>query len=323
MHLVENLFSLTLDLNADGVIDDADVAYLENVIYGKITITEQPKNLTQSIHSGIRLSVTAQGEDLRYEWYSSNDDHTGFNIEVYDKERLINCHIQRPTLICPMTYDRIGQEIYCVITDKYNHKVKTETITLQATNPLNVTREPAAELTAKNYGDIVTVFIGAEGVDLTYEWLIQYPGTSEKVSTGVLSNMYQLQVTKENEGSKIWCLISDKFENKCEVGPSIVTVNKGSATDTEQSSTIDIASQPINASAEIGAKVQTSVQVTGDEVSYQWYCRESGQQDFEKTEITENTFQTMMTAKLHGSEVFCIITDEYGNEIITQTVGTD
>lgn len=81
-----------------------------------------------------------------------------------------------------------------------------------------------------------------------------------------------------------------------------------------------ILNQPQNTSAAIGSVITISVEVTSDEVSYQWYCRKPGQQDFEKTEITEDTFQITMTEELHGSEVYCIITDEYGNEITTQTV---
>ena len=69
------------DLNADGVIDDADVAYLENVIYGKITITKQPQNTTRPLDSLVSLSVEAEGEELTYEWYSDHAGNSDFKLE--------------------------------------------------------------------------------------------------------------------------------------------------------------------------------------------------------------------------------------------------
>ena len=220
------------DLNADGVIDDADVAYLENVIYGKITITKQPQNTTRPLDSLVSLSVEAEGEELTYEWYSDHSGNSDFKLECSTQLS----SIKNPWFECSMTPDRNGQQIYCIITDKYNHKIKTDTITLTSAKPITVISQPP-QLITSNYGDTVTLSVKATGVGLKYTWRAQYPGEPKWFDLGNYTDTYEFTLTEENKNIIIWCTITDAFD-ETQVTP-FITFQTNSASNAPNTEAID------------------------------------------------------------------------------------
>ena len=81
-----------------------------------------------------------------------------------------------------------------------------------------------------------------------------------------------------------------------------------------------ITQQPESVQQEIGKKFSITVKTEGEGLSYQWYARCAGDEAFSPISIIGNTYDGIMTAALNGCEVYCTITDTYGNTISTQTI---
>lgn len=86
---------------------------------------------------------------------------------------------------------------------------------------------------------------------------------------------------------------------------------------------VDIVKQPTDVSVEFGKKFFTTVTATGDGITYQWYFKEYGEPEdakFKKSSIITAEYTTVMNNERSGRQVYCIITDKYGNSVQTDTV---
>ena len=69
-----------------------------------------------------KITLDVQGEGLKYTWYYSLPGKTTFyKSSIADSEYKIT-----------LSADRVGRNVYCVITDAFGNSVQTETITLYA-----------------------------------------------------------------------------------------------------------------------------------------------------------------------------------------------
>ena len=63
-----------------------------------------------------------------------------------------------------------------------------------------------------------------------------------------------------------------------------------------------------------------SIKASGDGLKYQWYIKNPGKDSFSKSSVTGTTYSCKVTKDISGREVYCKITDEYGNSVKTKTV---
>ena len=68
----------------------------------------------------VSTSVTAQGEDLRYQWYIKNAGQKSFS----------KSSVTKATYKVTMNEKSVGRQVYCVITDKDGNQLQTRTATL-------------------------------------------------------------------------------------------------------------------------------------------------------------------------------------------------
>jgi len=80
-----------------------------------------------------------------------------------------------------------------------------------------------------------------------------------------------------------------------------------------------ITKQPTDVKVKMGEAFCVSVEAEGEGLLYEWYGREANGTFF-KSSITDNTYDTVMTAARAGRQVYCVITDAYGNSVTTNTV---
>ena len=85
---------------------------------------------------------------------------------------------------------------------------------------------------------------------------------------------------------------------------------------------LNIIRQPENSSAPIGKTVSVSVEASGEELSYQWFYRESNGKAFVPTGVDSPDFSYTLTEKNNGRQLYCRITDKYGKTEVTDTVTT-
>ena len=82
---------------------------------------------------------------------------------------------------------------------------------------------------------------------------------------------------------------------------------------------IVILRQPVSASAEPGAVAAVSVTAAGEGLTYQWYLKNKGSSKWSKSSIRSDTYAVAMTKARDGRELKCVITDQYGNKVTSET----
>ena len=65
-----------------------------------------------------------------------------------------------------------------------------------------------------------------------------------------------------------------------------------------------------------------TVIATGDGLTYKWFYKNKAMTSFvESTSITSDTYTVdKMTSSRDGRQIYCVITDKYGNSVTTDTV---
>jgi D-alanyl-D-alanine carboxypeptidase len=70
-----------------------------------------------------------------------------------------------------------------------------------------------------------------------------------------------------------------------------------------------------------GETAKVTVEAQGDGLTYQWYYTSNGSSSqFFKSSNKTATYTTTMDASRDGRRVYCVITDQYGNTVTTDTV---
>ena len=61
--------------------------------------------------------------------------------------------------------------------------------------------------------------------------------------------------------------------------------------------------------------------VDGDGLTYKWYCKNKGASKFSYTStFTGNKYSVTMSDLCDGRQIYCVITDMYGNSVKADTV---
>ena len=82
-----------------------------------------------------------------------------------------------------------------------------------------------------------------------------------------------------------------------------------------------IKKQPVSVLVYGGQTAKATVAVDGDGLKYAWYYRDAGKSKFTKTKTFKgNTYKVEMNTSRHDRQVYCKITDKYGNTVKTNTV---
>jgi uncharacterized repeat protein (TIGR02543 family) len=103
------------------------------------------------------------------------------------------------------------------------------------------------------------------------------------------------------------------------------TMNAGAVT--EESSfqiftiqDLEILQQPKNYTGSVGSTASITVSAQGDGLSYQWYFANPGATSFTKSGSKTATYSATLTEANSGRRVYCVIKDQYGNSVTTNTV---
>ncbi len=82
---------------------------------------------------------------------------------------------------------------------------------------------------------------------------------------------------------------------------------------------ITITQEPADASAPLGETVVVTVAAEGEGLSYQWYFRDAGAENWITSIYTDDTYTLIMKGTRSGREVYCVVTDAEGNSVTTRT----
>lgn len=281
------------DVNFDGVVNNKDVSALSSKIK-KLSILIEPQNAYAKIGSKASAFVSVCGTDLKYQWYVKNPGQTSFS-----KSSITSAKYEYT-----MTEAKDGRPVYCEIKDGKGNSVKTKIITFGV--PVTITKQPY-NATA-TIGTTILTTVTAKGHALKYQWYVKNPGKTTFTKSSITKATYYYTMTEAKAGREVYCVITDMFGKT--VKTKTVTLK----------SNIRIISGPTNASAKIGKKVSTTITATGTDLKYTWYVRNYGQKGFSVSSITDSTYEYVMTEAKSGRQVYCVITDRFGNSVTTETI---
>ncbi len=86
-----------------------------------VKVTKKPVSVTANCGSTAKVSVTAKGDGLTYQWYYKNSGSDKYSRSKTAKSK---------TYSVKMTSSVNGRRVYCVIEDKYGKKVQTKSVKL-------------------------------------------------------------------------------------------------------------------------------------------------------------------------------------------------
>ena len=294
------------------ICDDPNAAFtqltkedIESILTGAakpVTILSQPADTAVAMGERFNVEVIAQGEGLKYQWYFRNAGETVFH----------KSGVRDNTYDDVMTAARAGREVYCVITDAAGNSVTTDTARIDVIPniKLEILQQPADQIV--DLGERFNAEVIAQGEGLKYQWYFRNAGETIFHKSGVRDNTYDDVMTVARNGREVYCVITDAFGNTVTTDTVKLIANPGEV--------LKIVQQPGNAEAKLGENFMVEVIAQGEGLRYQWFYRNAGGKTFVKSGVRDNTYDDVMTAARAGREVYCVITDAYGNTVTTDTV---
>ncbi len=264
-------------------------------------ITKQPASAKVAVNQNATVTFTASGEGLTYKWYYKN---AGASTFTYTSTFTTN------TYTTVMNADRNGRQIYCVVTDKYGQTAKTNTVTISMAAAPKITKQPVSTKAAN--GKSLTVSFTASGEGLTYKWYYKNKGASAFAYTSTFtSNSYTTTMDATRNGRQIYCVVTDKYGQT--VKTNTVTISMAAAP--------KITKQPVSVTTANNKSLTVSFTASGEGLTYKWYYKDASASAFTYTSTFKtNAYTTVMTAARNGRQLYCVVTDKYGQTVKTSTV---
>jgi len=266
-----------------------------------VRITSQPKSVSAYSGKDAKVTVKASGKGLKYAWYYKDKGAKSFKKTNSFKSN---------TYTIEMTSARNGRQIYCKITDTYGNSVKTNTVTLTMRNKAKITTQPKS-VSAYN-GDTANVTVKASGDGLKYTWYFKEKGAKSFSKTSSFTgSSYSVVMNTKRDGRQVYCKVTDKYGNTVKTKTVTLSLKKA----------IKITSQPKSVAVYDGERATVSLAAKGVNLKYTWYSKDKGAKTFSKTNTFKGTtYSVAMTDKRDGRQIYCKITDKYGNTKKTETV---
>ena len=270
-------------------------------------ITIQPSNQIVSESETATFNVEATGRGLIYQWQyktttstwrNSSSATTGYNTA---------------TLKVVGTAARNGFQYRCIVKDSSGKSVTSNAATLTVSTGPKITTQPSNQMVSE--GTTATFKVIATGTGLTYRW--QYKTltsgwlNSSSATTGYNTATLKVVGSAARNGFQYRCIVKDS--NGKSVTSDAVTLNV--KTD------LKIITQPVDCTVDaIGDTATFKVVAEGDSLTYQWWIKNLDSTAFTKSKIKKATYSTTVTESSNGRQLYCDITDKYGNSVQTNTV---
>lgn len=271
------------------------LTWVEYQIDNSLKILEQPKAGYAKFGGTAKISVKAQGEGLKYQWYIKNAGQTKYS----------KSSVTTATYSCKLTEKTKDRKVYCVITDANGESVKTKTTIVR--EAVSITKQPKNVQTQS--GNTVKVTVKASGDGLKYQWYVKNAGDAKFTKSSVTKATYSTKMRAAAQERQIYCVVTDAYGKTAKTK----TVTLGM--------TVSITKQPQSVAVEEGKTAKVTVKAIGDGLTYTWYFSDVDDATFKKTSTFKgNTYSVKMSEARDGRLVYCVITDAYGNKVATDVV---
>ena len=261
-----------------------------------LAITKQPVSQTIELGSPLTVSVKAQGMGLQYRWYFKKAGQTSFSLW---KDRTGATETCTPNA----TWD--GIQLYCIVTDRLNNTVQSDTVTVTINQPLAITKQPVSQTIV--LGSPVTVSLKAQGMGLQYRWYFKKAGQTSfslwKDRTGASETCTP---NASWNGIQIYCKVKD---------------SKGQTIDSDTikvlfSDVVTIVTQPADVTAKTGDSVRFAVRAEGVGLTYQWQYKKAGAASWSNWNgRTDASTTAPANATWNGMQIRCIVKNSVGTTV--------
>jgi hypothetical protein len=161
------------------------------------------------------------------------------------------------------------------------------------------------------FGEMFCATVEAKGDGLKYQWYFRNAGTDTWYTSGVRDNTYDDIMTKARNGREVYCVITDQWGN------SVTTETvKLIAVPSVELKLLGVSYE----SAAMGENYCATVEAEGEGLKYTWYFCNAGSDTWYRSGVNDNTYDDVMTKARANREVYCVITDAYGNQITTEVI---
>lgn len=287
-------------------------------------ITSHPTSQTIVLGEYAIFNVSATGTGITYQWqYKMPSD------AEWTKSTSSSAKTDSFTYT-PESMDENGLIVRCVVTDADGDQVYSKEATLYITESdpsITITSQPQDQTVT--VGETATFEIVAQGDGLTYQWQYKAPGSSSFTnSTKASATTTSYQIIPGNtsvNGEKVRCVITDENENELISDEATLYVTESEAGD---DSAIVITQQPQNLTISKSETAVFTIEADGTDLTYQWqYSNDNGSSWTNFTDSgtmavgsTTNTLtRSGFIATINNQAHRCIITDTYGNQVISDT----
>lgn len=160
-------------------------------------------------------------------------------------------------------------------------------------------------------GDTVSVSVEAIGDGLTYRWYSCNANSSKFSGSSIRESVYSVEMTTARSGRKVYCVITDAAGNKVVSDTVTLTelriLNNGELEDAYY--------------AAKGEEINIKVEAQGEGLTYKWYSRNVGAAKFSASStLTTDTYTVAMSAARSGREIYCVVTDAFGNKVQSKVI---
>ncbi|MBQ5866458.1 MAG: polysaccharide deacetylase family protein [Oscillospiraceae bacterium] len=181
-------------------------------------------------------------------------------------------------------------------------------VSTNAAQTLTITNQPQNAYVSE--GEVAKTTVTAQGDGLQYQWYVKTAGSADFVKSSVTKKAYSFTMSAKSSGRQAYCVITDQHGNT--VTTNTVTMKIPVP--------LKILSQPANSYVETGMRAVTSVIAQGEDLQYQWYLKNAGQSKFYLSSVDGNKYAITMSKKAIDRQVYCVITDHWGNQAVSDTV---
>lgn len=293
--------------DADGNTVTSDAATITVTMPEELILTIDPVDPVVSVNTVVAFTVTADQNDVTYQWQYRSPGKTYW----YDST---SAGAATDTLEVTATAKRDGQSYRCIVTtaNGVSYISPETTLTIDKSAQLEISTQPEDQTVMVD--DTAFFSLEAVGEGLTYQWEYSTNGTYWFASgmTGAKTNTLEVTALTKRNGQMYRCIVTDAAGNSVTSDAAVLTV-------TEKAASLNIIGQPEDQTSAIGETVIFHVEAAGEGLTYQWQYSTNGTYWFDSgmTGAKTDTLTVEALAKRNGQMYRCVITDAYGNEVIS------
>ena len=275
----------------------SEAAKLTRVVDAPV-ITVQPEDRNVNPGDRAAFTVTAEGEDLTYQWQISKDGGENWRDCTSAGNDAASFGFTAKASYSGWMYR-------CAVSNA-GGSVTSEAVTLTVANGPVITKQPADRTAAP--GETVTFTVEATGLNLTYQWQYSKDGGEtwrSCTSKGYDTDTFTFAMTEGYGGRLYRCVLRDDTGTTRSSAAALILSSEGPA----------ITAQPADQSVTAGQTAVFRIGTAGDGVTYQWQYSTNGGTSWNNCRsrgYDTDTFSFRMTAGLAGRLYRCLATDATG-----------